>query len=63
MGNPAYDARRAAEEMEAQRKLVEAEAGKVAMEAFRDLFLGRASILISSEQPYGRTIRIVRDRT
>jgi hypothetical protein len=62
MGNPAYDARREAEQAEAEQRTAAALAGKAALEAVVDFLNGRASVSISPSGLNGSTsIRFYRD--
>lgn len=61
MGNPAYDARRAAEQSIAERDKAAADMGKTAVEALQDFLNGKARIAIQPLVTGGHSIRLVRD--
>jgi hypothetical protein len=46
MGNPAYDARREAERVEAEKEKAAAEAAKAAFEGITDFFTGKARLIV-----------------
>ncbi len=64
MGNPAYDARRAAERADAEKDRAASEAAQAALEAFTAFMSGRASLQISPNALGGFggwSIRLYRD--
>jgi hypothetical protein len=68
MGNPAYDARRLAEQAEAERDKAFADATKLALEGIMNFFNGRATLAITpmvvpgtTGLPVGYGIRFIRD--
>lgn len=62
MGNPAYDALREAERIEAERDAAMAEAGKNLFAALADIAAGRAAITWTyNDARDGYSLRIVRD--
>lgn len=62
MGHPAYEARREAERVEAEKKLSEAESAKATFDALTAFMTGRASIHVSPNVPgVGFNIRLTRD--
>ena len=69
MGNPAYDARRQAEEAEANQRKAQAEAGQAAFDALTDFMRGKAQLFITPGMPTGVggaaswSIRLYRDKT
>ena len=67
MGNPAYDARREAERMEAEKEKASAEAARAAFDALTAFMQGRASIslrpvLSMSGGTPAWDIRLIRDQ-
>lgn len=65
MGNPAYDARRAAEQSEYEKRQAEAEASRAALEALTAFMTGKAQIVATPPHPNvavsAWSIRLVRD--